>query len=87
MKHVKHKGYFYVTCRLRQFTSHQSVYSIMSVSNYIYIYIYIYNYILVQDTPNITRKTIGGTLMSLILWKIYFDKVTSPVQLLIQSHR
>ena len=68
----------------------------MSVSNdiyihiYIYIYIYIYilyNYILVQDTPNITRKTIGGTLVSLILWKIYFDKVTGPVQLLIQSDR
>ena len=54
---------------------------------YIYIYIYIYNYILVQDTPNITRKTIGGTLVSLILWKMYFDKVTGPVQLLIQSDR
>ena len=65
------------------------IYIYIYIYTYIYIYIciYIYNYILAQDTPNITRKTIGGTLVSLILWKIYFDKVTGPVQLLIQSDR
>ena len=31
------------------------------------------------------RKTTVGTLVSLIPWEIYFDKVTSVVQLLIQS--
>ena len=28
VKHIKHVGYFLVTCRLLQFTSHQSIYSI-----------------------------------------------------------
>ena len=48
VKHIKHVGYFQVTCRLLQFTSHQLTHSYMSNG------IQVFHYILVHDTPNIT---------------------------------
>ena len=48
-KHIKHVGYFLVTCRLLQFTSLQPIYSICL---YIQWYYAVYIYILVQDTYN-----------------------------------
>ena len=55
VKHIKHVGYFYVTCRLLQFTSYQPIYSICVM---VAIYLIIFWCRINQTLPFILEFTI-----------------------------